>query len=306
MASRTALIAFVLTLTGPASAAPVTIPFDFSHQAIAVTATVKGKPLNVLLDTGANPSVIDLARATALGLPLNRRGAGQGNAEGGQTMLAIPTVIPAPNMGGHDLKSVEALAVDLSPISKTYGRAVDGVFGYSFLSSNTVLIDYLSRTLTIRAGGSGPDLAPHCRRRYDIPFTSNDNDQFPVVRNFRFGGVEAPVTLDTGSSRMIGFYRSASEIPAIRNALIVRDSGGGSSFGGSYTTRNAILKIPFGIGPFVLPAGQEVSVMPGNGIPGKRIANAGNGFLAALKAKLLIDYPNKRLALFGDCGTSPR
>ena len=304
MASRAAFIAFLLTFPGPASA--TTIPFDFTHNAIALTATVKGRPLNVLLDTGVNPSVIDLGRATALGLLLNRKAAGQGNGEGGKTTLAIPTVIPVPNIGGHDFKSVEALATDLSPISKTYGRAVDGVFGYSFLSSNAVLIDYPSRTLTIRAGGSGRDLAPHCRRRYDIPFTSNDNDQFPVVRSFRFGGVEAPVTLDTGSSRMIGFYRSASEIPAIRNALVVKDTAGGSSFGGSYTTRNAILTIPFGIGPFVLPAGQEVSVMPGNGVPGKRIANAGNGFLAALKAKLLIDYPNKRLVLFSDCGKAAR
>ena len=53
-----------------AASAPVTVSFDFSRHAIELTATVKGKPINVLLDTGVNPSVIDLGRATALGLPL--------------------------------------------------------------------------------------------------------------------------------------------------------------------------------------------------------------------------------------------
>jgi len=304
MAARTALIAIVLTASGPASAAALTVPFDFSRHAIELTANVKGKPLHVLLDTGVNPSVIDLGRATALGLPLDRKAAGQGNGEGGKTTAAIPTVIPSPNIGGHDFGNVEALATDLRALSKSYGRPLDGVFGYSFLSTNTVLIDYPSHTLTIRP--ERPDLAPRCRQRYDIPFTSNDNDQFPVIRNFRFGGVEAPVTLDTGSNRMIGLYRATAKIAAIRNALVVKDVSGGSSFGGSYTTRNATLKIPFGIGPFMLPGGQDVSVMPGDGIPGKRVANVGNGFLAAVKAKLLIDYPNKRLALFGDCATSRR
>ncbi|HEX4861581.1 MAG TPA: hypothetical protein VFV07_10120 [Rhizomicrobium sp.] len=55
------------------------------------------------------------------------------------------------------------------------------------------------------------------------------------------------------------------------------------------------------IGPFALPAGQTVSVMPGKGLPGNRVANVGNGLFAALKLRLLFDYPNKRVVFLGDC-----
>jgi hypothetical protein len=187
----------------------------------------------------------------------------------------------------------------MSGIAATYGRSVDGVLGYSFLARNAVLIDYASRKLTIAAGGE--DLAPRCGKVHAIPFTSNGDDQFPVMRAFRFGALEAPVTLDTGSNRMLGLYQAALQIPFIRKALVYRGTQHGSSFGGGYETRDAILNTPLSIGPFELPAGQKVSVMPGQGLPGKRLANAGNLFLEALKVQLLVDYPRKRIVFFGDC-----
>ncbi len=306
MPIRAILAAYLFVFCGAASAAPLVMPFDFSRHAIGINGSVKGKPLYVLLDTGVNPSVIDIGLATSLGLSLNRKAAGQGNGEGGGTTLAVPTVIPGPEFAGHSFGNIEALATDLRSMSKSYGHRLDGVFGYSFLSSNTVLIDYPSRTLTIQPGGFGPDLAAHCRLRRPIPFASNDGNQFPVVRNARFGIVEAPVTLDTGSNRTIGFYQAALQVPVIRNALSVESAERGASFGGSYTTQAATLRIPFGIGPFMLPAGQKVSIMPTKGIPGKRLANIGNGFFDALKASLLVDYPRKRLALLGDCGKPAR
>ena len=49
-----------------AQGANQSVPFDFSHHAIGLNVTVKGKPLYVLLDTGVDPSVIDLGRASLL------------------------------------------------------------------------------------------------------------------------------------------------------------------------------------------------------------------------------------------------
>jgi hypothetical protein len=39
------------------------LPFDFSRSEIELEVTVKGERLHVLLDTGVDPSVIDLSRA---------------------------------------------------------------------------------------------------------------------------------------------------------------------------------------------------------------------------------------------------
>src|SRR5580698_866588 len=245
MTSRIAAIAFACALIGGAAAAePLSVPFDFSRHAIGLTVVVKGKPLYFLLDTGVNPSVIDLARAEALGLPLNRKAAGEGNGEGPGTAPEIPGTIPSPEIGGRKFANVEALATDMSGMSAGYGRALDGVLGYSFLSANSVLIDYQAHKMTIGMDGKEQELAARCQKTYAIPFTSNDDDQFPVARAFRFGGVQAPVTLDTGSNRTIGLYQAALQIPAIRNALIYRGSEQGNSFGGGYTTRDAVLNIP--------------------------------------------------------------
>lgn len=290
------------TVASGCQAAPLTLPFDFSRHAIGLRVTVKGAPLYVLLDTGVNPSVIDLARATALGLPLNRKAAGRGSGEGGGTTEAIPSRIEQLEIGGRRVGDVEALSADLSAISKTYGQPVGAVLGYSFLKDKIVLLDYPRTTLTIFDSAREAAAANRqCRRRITMPFTSFGGEQFPVTHDFRFGDTAAPVTLDTGSNRILALYQSALQLPAIRAALKTTGAGGGSSFGGSYTTRTATLNLPLRIGPFALPAGQTVSVMPVPESLRTRVANAGNGMFAALKVRLLLDYAGKRVAFYGDC-----
>lgn len=295
-------VIFASVAAAGAAAAPLTLPFDFSRHAIGLRVTVKGTPLYMLLDTGVNPSVIDLTRAQALGLPLDRKAAGQGSGEGPGTTQAIPSTIEHLEIGGRRLGNVEALSADLSGMSKTYGRPLDGILGYSFLKGKIVLIDYPHTTVTIFTGArEAQSLDRQCRRRYSMPFTSFGDEQFPVMHEFRFGDIAAPVTLDTGSNRTLGLYQSALQIAPIRAALKTTGEGQGSSFGGNYTSRTAALALPLRIGPFVLPAGQTVSIMPKQELLRTRVANAGNGLFAALKVKLLLDYAGKRISLYGDC-----
>ncbi len=67
--------------TAPAAAAadgaPLTLPFDFSHKDIGLEVSLNGAPLFALLDTGVDPSVIDLARAKALGLKVETGNGGK-------------------------------------------------------------------------------------------------------------------------------------------------------------------------------------------------------------------------------------
>jgi hypothetical protein len=55
-----------LALTGAAPVgepgARLVIPFDFSKSAIEIDVTIKGNVLHMILDTGVDPSVIDLAK----------------------------------------------------------------------------------------------------------------------------------------------------------------------------------------------------------------------------------------------------
>jgi hypothetical protein len=67
-----------VALMGAAPAGgPITLPFDFSKSAIEIDVTVKSKSLHMILDTGVDPSVIDLAEVEALGIPVNRGDSGR-------------------------------------------------------------------------------------------------------------------------------------------------------------------------------------------------------------------------------------
>ena len=53
----------------------IQVPFEFIRDAIVVQATIDGKgPFSVMLDTGVDPSVIDLETARQIGLKLDPKG----------------------------------------------------------------------------------------------------------------------------------------------------------------------------------------------------------------------------------------
>ena len=68
----TIALAAALVFVTVAGATEQPVRFDFSHHEIGLNVSVKGKQLFVLLDTGVDPSVIDLGRARALGLPVKK------------------------------------------------------------------------------------------------------------------------------------------------------------------------------------------------------------------------------------------
>src|SRR5262245_44678517 len=69
----------------------VEVPFDFVSNEIIVQVKVNGKgPFNMMLDTGTDPSAIDLTTARELGLKLNAVGK-QGTGGGTGVNLAYAT-----------------------------------------------------------------------------------------------------------------------------------------------------------------------------------------------------------------------
>jgi hypothetical protein len=288
---------------GATAAAPLSVPFDFSRHEIGVNVAVKGMPLFALLDTGVEPSIVDLARARALGLPVDTAHGDKGNGFGSAKPTTFPGTITNLRIGGRTFADVEALTLDATPVSKGYGRAIDVVLGYSFLKDKAVLIDYPATTLTLLAGAKeGEALTRQCRKHYSIPLAFLGDNHWPVISQFRIGAVTAPVTLDTGSGRQIGFFQTALQVKGIRDAMTVTGTDVGTAIGGKITSRTAILRVPVGFGPFVLPVGEKVSLLPTNGTSEKVVANLGNAALAKLTPKMLLDYVGKTVSFYGDCG----
>ena len=300
-ALSTLAIVLVTSMSPPAAANPVIVPFDFSRSAIGVEVTIRGIPLYMIVDTGVDPSIIDLNRADVLGLKVDRTNSGDATGFGeGKGQSVFPSSIDHLVLGGHTFAPFDALASDMTGISTSYGRKIDGVLGYSFLSDKLVLIDYPEHRLGIfnKAGDTGA-IMNACHKRWSTPLGNVDN--FPVISNFRFGAITAPVSFDTGSNGGIAFFKSALELKSIRTSLTEKGTIIHVGARGETKTKSYTFDASVGMGPFALSPGQIVSLHNEEGSADTRIANVGNALFADMKLKVLLDYPAKTITVFGDC-----
>ncbi len=256
----------------------------------------------MLLDTGVDPSVIDIARAEALGLKIDRGNGGEASGEGdAKEAKVFPATVDGLAVGGRAIAPIDALAIGMAGLSAQYGRSLDGVLGYSFLSNRIVLIDYAHATLGILGPsfGCGPvraglPKALECRSR------SLRRRQHPEDPDFRLGKASGPISLDTGSNGGIALYQSALALSGVKAALVEK---GETSFAGARygKTKIYVLNAPVGFGPFTLPAGQAVTLRGAKDAVEDHVANIGNKLFAAMKLKMLLDYRDRVMTFYGDC-----
>ncbi|WP_168075351.1 retropepsin-like aspartic protease [Caulobacter sp. SSI4214] len=282
-------------------APPLVVPFDFSRGAIEIEVKVHGQPLRVILDTGVDPSVIDLGRAQALGLRIDRGDGGEATGFGdGKGAQVFPGVIDQLTIGGRAFAPFDTVVSDMGGLSAGYGRSLDGVIGYSFLADKTVLIDYPNHTVAfLNRGNEAQRLTATCRKRWSAPLKTVDS--FPIIPGFRFGASRAPVSLDTGSNGAVSLFKSALALPGVRANLSENGSVTRTGARGEAKSKSYIFKAPVGFGPFVATE-TAMSVYSEAGSTDTRVANVGNKLMADLKLKVLFDYRGKRLVFHGACG----
>jgi hypothetical protein len=110
-------------------------------------------PVDILLDTGAASTVIDLAYCLARGIPTRDTGK-RGGGAGGIT-LAIHTLGGATlSLDGHPLRSDGIYAVDLTHVNEGLtmkgASRVQGVLGADVLTYHQAVIDYATMSLFLR------------------------------------------------------------------------------------------------------------------------------------------------------------
>ena len=117
-------------------------------------AVIGGVKANVLIDTGASRTVMDLSRARKyigdLSIkPFHKSFTGMG-AGAIETYFAT---IPEIQIGGNSLKEMEVVLIDLSPLNKSYALEdlprIDMVMGGDWLIKLDAVIDYPNKTLKI-------------------------------------------------------------------------------------------------------------------------------------------------------------
>ena len=240
-----------------------------------------GRPLHVLLDTGTDPSAMDLRLARRLSLELGGSGLGQGAAS--DTVPFTEAVLPWLRLGDLTVRNLFAPALDLSGLP----FPVDLVLGYNVLRQVALRLDYRRRRLTLAHFDVTP--APLSPRGAVLPLSFFEH--FPALRDIEVDGLRIPLaTLDTGSNSALTVG------PDLAEALGLAPRAGGDGFGGTATVaRRRCHQVQ--IGPFSL-ADLELDTMLGQSGDLARAgrANIGNRLLSAF-ASVGIDYERRTLTL---------
>ena len=186
----------------------VEVPFEFYRNEVIVQVKVNGKgPFNMMLDTGTDPSAIDLATAKELDLKMSSVG---GKATGGGTSvnLAYATRLPLVELGDLTVKNVESVAIDLSKVGERLGRPLHGVLGHSVLNGRIVQFDYAHRV--VRFYSQSPFLKTvkqeNTANRTVVPFHYKDN---VLIDDVFVNGKRLVANLDTGSSGSLNLTPAA-------------------------------------------------------------------------------------------------
>ena len=177
----------------------VEVPFDFYRNEIILQVKVAGKgPFNMMLDTGTDPSAIDVATAKEIGLklqPLGKMGSGGGT----DVNLAYYTKMPLIEAGDFTVKNVETLAISLSKMSERLGKPLHGVLGHSVLNRRVVQIDYSNRVVRFYSQPlfSKATNQSNTAKRTVLSFRYSDN---VLLDDVFVNGKKVVANLDTGSS----------------------------------------------------------------------------------------------------------
>jgi hypothetical protein len=140
---RSLVLAVVAGLLLPASVrseVPVRIPFQYRDGLVWVKielADNKGR-LNLLVDSGASVSAIDLQTAQAYGMHFGGRCSVQGVS--GQT-LGYNIEDLRCNLAGNSLPK-SFVGIDLGTVSKCCHQHIDGILGLDFFRNHIVRIDF--------------------------------------------------------------------------------------------------------------------------------------------------------------------
>ena len=151
---RARLLVVPLTVALSAGAAPIELSFqlDARHSSILIPAEVNGKPVTLILDTGATQTILDakLLGLTNLDLKMSRfQDSGPGLR--GEAVWAEARL----ELGGHTWRDQRVVAMNLDQLALRYGRPIHGILGQDILRTfDRVTIDFRKRTLTLTQAGA--------------------------------------------------------------------------------------------------------------------------------------------------------
>lgn len=263
------------------------LPFTTRFQAaITVKATLNGEPVNALVDSGAQYSVVDRAFAERLNLPASLAPPLLAYGAGGNPQVGRGATLDV-SVGDLRLPALKAAVLTLGPISEQAGLSAPLILGQDVLHELVADIDFPRRRMRFlpQQGFVAPDNAVETpsRRRGRALFVEVSVEGKPF-----------DVMLDTGASFTLGLTdkaASAAGLLAGRKITPSRSVVLGGVAAGGVVTLEAIR-----FGEIEVPKA-PVHIFPGQPIPGFPEGLLGFGALAPYR--VLLDHGYGRLLLIG-------
>ena len=135
----------------------------FSNNTIYLPVMINGQGgFFMTLDTGTNPSAIDLAKAKSLGLPMSAE-TSEAKGLGNGAVTTQRTKVAKLNVSGIEATQVEFEALDLSAMQAAADKPIIGILGYSFLRGRIIDIDYPHHRLRLFSKSPPRPPEPCCR-----------------------------------------------------------------------------------------------------------------------------------------------
>jgi len=146
MATLPATLCFGSPLPKPArdvedrSAAQAEVPFQFLNDNLVIVKVTVGavKSVNMILDTGTNPSAISEKLAERLKLPAKTEALQTLNGTIQTRSLTVPSI----QIGPLEAHPIRVLVLDLSFMERTLGISLGGIVGLDILRTGSFTIDY--------------------------------------------------------------------------------------------------------------------------------------------------------------------
>jgi predicted aspartyl protease len=266
------------------------VPFELVENQVVVGIRLGGRgPFVCLLDTAAAPSVVDLALARELRLPVRDDVPGEVAGQGSEGATFYPAELPDVRLGELEIGEVEAVAADLSRLGSKLNRPLHAILGQSFFEGRVVQLDYRNRRVRLN---------PHGFERGVRAGIEGAADLTPVV-TVQVNGTSVPVVLDTGSSLTLGIYLESVEKLGLVDALAGATPRPSMGARGHVAAYEGVVD-SLVLGDVQLSPAPVVFLPRPHGDPTHALGNLGNGFLQ--HTVLTLDYPRRELYI----ATAPR
>jgi outer membrane lipoprotein-sorting protein len=165
------------------------VPFELVNNHIYADATIDGKPVRMLVDTGG-ANLLTPASAARLGLKGEGKLAASGVGDE-QVDLSLAHAKEV-RLGGAVLERPVFYVIDMGDLPATEGVASDGLVGFEMFRRFRVTVDYAAHTLTL----ADPSKFTPPAGAHVVPFDMAE--RIPVVTG-TLDGLPVRISVDTGS-----------------------------------------------------------------------------------------------------------